>query len=469
MTQPKHTQDNAFGFLQQETRGGRLRLQTFTLIRWIAIAGQIAAILFAQHYFALRLEMGLLYLVIGAAIVANLVFYFTFPENRRLTEAETLMMLLFDLAQLLLMLFLTGGLHNPFAMLVLAPVTVSATALRLRSTLIIGFIAIIGVTLLAFFRFPLMTASGFEMHLPLVFLYGIWVAIVTATAFLAIYTHWVASEISSMSTALLAAQMALSREQKLTDLGGVIAAAAHELGTPLATIKLASSELIDDLDKDSPLREDAELIRDQADRCREIMRGMGRAGKDDTHLRTAPLPALIEEAAEPHADRGKALLMDFHAVDGGGPVPVLFRQPEIIHGLRNFIQNAVDFASESVKIDARWSEHSIWIRISDDGPGFPSGSLGLLGEPFQRRRKASASPGRKEYEGMGLGMFIAKTLLSRSGATVSFANKSSRTAEHNPLASRKGAVVEVRWNRGEAGPEDLGKRSKLADNPNFEA
>src|SRR5690606_22437212 len=205
--------------------------------------------------------------------------------------------------------------------------------------------------------------------------------------FLGVYSHWIATEMRAMSGALQATQMALAREQKLTDLGGVVAAAAHELGTPLATIKLTSSELADDLPEGSEAREDALLIRQQADRCRDILRSMGRAGKDDLHLRSAPFTAIVDEAAEPHAGRGPALLFDHGPFDGASQSPpVILRHPEIIHGLRNLIQNAVDFAASSVWIEARWSLDKITLRIMDDGPGYPAHLLGRIGDPQIPRR-----------------------------------------------------------------------------------
>lgn len=252
-----------------------------------------------------------------------------------------------------------------------------------------------------------------------------------------------------MSDALLATQLALAREQKLTDLGGVVAAAAHELGTPLATIKLVSTELIDELGDSPHLKEDATLIRDQADRCRDILRSMGRAGKDDTLVRRAPLESVIREAAEPHLDRGKDLKFDVAPLQGGELVqPIILRRPEIIHGLRNLVQNGVDFAKKTVWIEARWSDETILIRIIDDGKGFPNQLIGRIGDPFMSTRRPLAEPShRPGYEGMGLGLFIAKTLLERTGAEMTFTNIGDAVGS-GPVNSRKsGALVEAIWPR----------------------
>ncbi len=441
--------DTTGGFLIDDTRSNWVRLRTLIVLRWIAIAGQIAAITVAQRFFNLNLELGLCYLAIGASIIANLVAIFIFPENKRLSEQEVFLTLLFDISQLSFLLFLTGGLHNPFALLILAPVTISATALTLRSTTVLGAVAIALISVVSVFHYPLHTDDGDVMQMPDLFVFGHWAAITIGIVFEAIYARRVTSEIHSMSQALLATQMALAREQKLTDLGGVVAAAAHELGTPLATIKLVSTELMEELADSQDLYDDAVLIRDQADRCRDILRSMGRAGKDDLHLRHAPLGEVVREAAEPHCERGKEVVIELAPADGAGPdQPSIARRPEIIHGLRNLVQNAVDFSQSTVWVDAVWTETTVEIRIIDDGAGYPLHLLGRIGDPFVRRRRTQEDLSKRpEYEGMGLGLFIAKTLLERSGAELSFANASDPMVPKPQAGKRCGAIVEVRWPR----------------------
>jgi two-component system sensor histidine kinase RegB len=442
--------DTQFGLMQGQERSHWIRLRTLILLRWVAIAGQITAIIVAQYVYKLQLELGLSVLAGGVAVVGNLDVTLMYPENKRLSEFENFLMVLFDLLQLAFLLYLTGGLHNPFALLVLAPVTISAAMMGLRPTLIIGGAAIILVTLMAEFHFSLRTEQGFLLRVPDIFVFGNWTAIVIAILFIGAYSFRISAEIRSMSDALAATQLALSREQKLTDLGDVVAAAAHELGTPLATIKLTSAELLDELEDRPDLREDAALIREQADRCRDILRSMGRAGKDDLHLRQAPLSTVIHEAAEPHVNRGKTIIMHEAPLAADSlQQPTILRKPEIIHGLRNLVQNAVDFAGSTVWIDAAWDDEIIRITISDDGRGYPSQLLGRIGDPFVRRRRMpSDRKQRPEYEGMGLGLFIAKTLLERSSASLRFTNGS------NPLPGlilpkdRLGAIVEVSWPRG---------------------
>ncbi|KAF0676300.1 sensor histidine kinase RegB [Profundibacterium mesophilum] len=444
-----------------------VRLRTLLLLRWSAVMGQIAAVVVAQRLFGLQLEVGWTYLVIGSLVASNLVSGFVYPQNRRLSEAELTALLLFDITQLGLLLFLTGGLNNPFALLILAPATIAAAALHLRGSLLVGAVAILIVTVVTRWHFPLVTREGAIMRMPTDFIFGFWIAIMIGIVFLSIYARRVTTEVTAMSDALAATQMALAREQKLTDLGGVVAAAAHELGTPLSTITLVSGELLDEID-DPLIREDVQLIREQADRCRVILRSMGRAGKDDLHLRRAPFGAVIEEAAEPHADRGKTLHYDIHPAEGAvAAQPVIPRRPEIIHGVRNLVQNAVDFAQSQVWIELQWSQSSLWLRITDDGPGFPPVMLPRLGDPFLRRRRESGTQSpRPGYEGMGLGLFIAKTLLERSGAELSFANGHD-PFETGPVPERCGAVVEAIWPRSAFAPGEADAREPLGENQVF--
>ncbi|MEP2531689.1 ActS/PrrB/RegB family redox-sensitive histidine kinase [Shimia sp.] len=431
--------------LSGERRSNWIRLRTIILVRWVAIFGQIVALVIAQFTFDLEQEFGLCYLAVGISVIGNLIAMFVFPENKLLSETENSFMILFDLLQLCFLLFLTGGLNNPFSVLVVGPVTISASVLSVRSTLVIATLAIAFVTVMLEYYLPLRSQEFFILRIPDVFLFGNWAAIVIAILFSSVYSRRVVSEMSSMSGALAATQMALAREQKLTDLGGVVAAAAHELGTPLATIKLASAELMDELEDRPELKEDASLIREQADRCRDILKSMGRAGKDDLQLKKAHLSTILEDAAEPHLMRDKKV--NFEHLDPEH-APMVLRRPEIIHGLRNLIQNAVDFAESTVWIESEWTETTVSVRIMDDGSGYPSHLIGRIGDPFVRRRRTERDrQQRPGYEGMGLGLFIAKTLLERTGAELSFANGSYNYSPRKDEPSRTGAIVEVVWPR----------------------
>ncbi|MBM2575832.1 ActS/PrrB/RegB family redox-sensitive histidine kinase [Jannaschia sp. Os4] len=425
-------------------RGARVRLATLVNLRWLAVLGQTATLVGASLTLSLSLELGLCFVVVGLLALANLSATVRHPSGHRLTEREALAFVLIDLGQLTALLYLTGGLDNPFALLFMAPVTVSATVLSLRSTALVGVLALVAITLLAGYHLPLVLEDGTELALPRLFLIGFWAAIVVGTLFLGGLAWRLTLETNRMSAALLATQAALAREQKLHDLGGVVAAAAHELGTPLATIKLTAGELRDEVAEALPdrpdLSEDVALIASQADRCRDIMRSMGQAGKDDLMMRSAPLEAVLREAAAPHADRGVAIAFEAFTLGAAAEAasdavpPDIHRSPEVIHGLRNLIQNAVDHARTRVLVEMAWSDRVVRVRVLDDGPGYPIEMMGRLGDPFLRRPRPK--------DGMGLGLFIAKTLLARTGATVRFRNATRRRQ-----GRAMGAVAEVTWPR----------------------
>ena len=445
-----------------------VRLRTLINLRWLAIAGQCVAIAVAYYVLDLDLHLGLSVAAIGASVIFNLAATFILPENKRLSQKETTFTLLFDLGQLVFLLYLNGGLHNPFALLILAPVTISATVLRVNATLLVGGVALWAISLLPFFSIPLRLNSGETVELPQLFVAGYWVALFIGILFLGGYARRVTSETFSMSQALSATQMALAREHQLTLLGGVVAAAAHEMGTPLATIKLVASELAEELEDKPELREDAELITSQAERLREILRDMGRAGKDDLHLKMAPLTAVVQEAAEPHENRGANIQFLYNGSKQEprlDTIPVAMRNPEFIHGVRNLVQNAVDFAESTVWVQTVWSETSIRVVIGDDGPGYPSELLGRIGDPFLSKRKGANTKdvSRPEYEGMGLGLFIAKTMLERTGAELTFTNGApdgyqlkNQSPTMQAMEGATGAIVNVRWARKDIEVEQTG-------------
>lgn len=433
-----------------QPQGGLIRLRTLVQLRWITIFGQIGAMTVVWVIYGVRFDLPLAALAVGLAVLLNIAIMLENPDSRRVSDHENMLMVCFDLGQLSFLLFVTGGLHNPFAFLILGPVTVSATVLSLRSTVIVWITAVVLLTCLTGLYMPLRLHDGTEVHQPDILIFGTWTAIVIALTFLSLYSRQLATEMTAMSNALTATKMALAREQKLTDLGGVVAAAAHELGTPLATITLTSAELIEDLAGQPDLQEDAALIRSEADRCRDILREMGTAGKSDLLVRHAPFSEVLREAAAPHQERG----IDVTLTISSPTDPIVERRPEIIHGLRNLVQNAVDHARAHVNIELGAEGDTISVTIRDDGPGFALSVLTRIGEPFihsaRRRRKSAPS----SSEGMGLGLFIAKTLLERGGATLEF-----RNAE-----APKGAVVTVRWAKEALKPE--AENAQIgADNP----
>jgi two-component system sensor histidine kinase RegB len=413
----------------------RLRVQTLVRLRWLAVTGQMAALLVVHFLLAFPLPFAWCLLVIAASCVLNIVLRLRFGNNHRFDDAPALALLIYDVLQLSLLLFLTGGLENPFSMLFLAPVMISAASLSPYRTLLLGICTGLSATTLVFFHLPLPWMPGQELQLPFLFTLGVWVAIISGMAFTGVYASRVAEEARQLSDALAATELVLAREQHLSQLDGLAAAAAHELGTPLATISVIATELARAIGPNSPHTDDVTLLREQAQRCRAIMAKLTElpsAGPFD-HM---PLSNILEEVAAPHRNFGVAI--DVAMQEPNSPVGA--RNPGILYGLGNLLENAVDFAQERVEVTADWNADNVIVTISDDGPGFAPEVMDRIGEPYVRSSRRRRMNAGSETTGLGLGFFIAKTLLERSGASVEFENR---------VFPDRGAVVKVRWDRNE--------------------
>jgi two-component system sensor histidine kinase RegB len=427
-----------FGLPRIHHRSRNVRLDTLLRLRWLAIFGQFVAVLVV--HFGLEFDVPILpcISVIALAALLNVALRVGFPQTQWLEPDRAAYLLGFDIAELAALLFLTGGLENPFSFLLLGPVLISATALPPRMTLLIGFFAMLCATVLIFVHYQLPWEGEEPLELPEIYVVGVWLSILLAIGYIGVYTWQVAEEARQLSDALAATELVLAREQHLSQLDGLAAAAAHELGTPLATITVVVREIERALEAGSPYAEDVKLLREQAQRCREILAKI-------TELPTAepfdrvPLSALIEEAVAPHRNFGVSIGVTLPPDRTTEPVGA--RNPAIRYGLGNLIENAVDFANKGVEILAQWTAEEVTLIISDDGPGFAPEVLDRIGAPYvTHRRLGPREPGGDEDAvfGLGLGFFIAKTLLERSGARLSLKNQ---------VAPTHGATVTVVWSR----------------------
>lgn len=408
---------------------GRISLRTLVPIRWVAIAGQ-ALTVFTVHYgLGYRLPLLPALAVIASSVLLNIILILLRQAAARLGERDAALCLGYDILQLAILLYLTGGLQNPFSILILAPVTVAATILSRRPVIALSVLAVAAISVLALWHRPLPWRTE-----PLVFppelVLGIWLALVLATLFIGGYTWSVAQEARRLRDAVTATQLALAREQRVSAVGALAAAAAHELGSPLGTIAVVAKELVRDLPDDSPHAEDAALLLSQSERCRKILAELAHQPEQDggSPYTRLPVSALVEAAGAPHQDQGVKLIF----ATAGQPSPeepLVRRSPEIMHGLNNLIQNAVQFARREVSVTTFWDKRAVTVEIADDGPGFPLYLLGRLGEPYISTR-ADAT------DHMGLGIFIAQSLLERSGAKLVFDNLPDG-----------GARVAISWNR----------------------
>src|SRR5471032_1075568 len=394
-----------------------VRLDTILRLRWLAVLGQLAAIFVVVQGLDFDLPIIPCVTIVGLSALLNLVLQMAFNPMQRLEPAYAAALLALNIVELAGLLYFTGGLQNPFSFLFLAPVLISATALPIRLTIALGVLAIACASALVFFHQPLPWDSDEPLVLPPIYLFGVWLSIVVAIGVTSLYAFQVAEEARKLSDALAATELVLTREQHLTQLDGLAAAAAHELGTPLSTIFLISRELERTLQDDSPLAGDIRTLREQAQRCRDILAKITQLSATGAPFDRMPLSTLIEETVAPHRDFGVAIKVRIAVA--GVSEPVGTRNPAILYGVGNILENAVDFARAIVEVNAWWNAETIEIVISDDGPGIAPDLLKRIGEPYlSRRRSADEAQGghQGEQSGLGLGVFIARTLLERTGA-----------------------------------------------------
>ncbi|MBI3705184.1 MAG: ActS/PrrB/RegB family redox-sensitive histidine kinase [Rhizobiales bacterium] len=425
----------SLGLAQHHPRRN-VRLDTLVRLRWLAIIGQTTAVLVVHYGLDFDLPIWACLAVIMLSGWLNIALRLRFHMTQRLEQDRVAWLLSFDIAELAMLLFLTGGLQNPFAFLFLGPVLISATALPPRFTLQLGALAILCATVLVFVHYPLPWDGNDPLQLPPLYMIGVWLSLLLAIGFIGVYAWQITEESRQLADALAATELVLTREQHLSQLDGLAAAAAHELGTPLSTISVIAKELENAIAADAPHGDDVRLLRSQATRCRDILAKLTELEGGGEPFDRMPLTALIEEVVAPHRNFGVAIDVSVRPERTGEPVGA--RNPAILYGLGNLLENAVDFAGERVVVDAQWSEDAVVVIIADDGPGFAANIMDRIGEPYvsSRRRKSNdsgAGPG-----GLGLGFFIAKTLLERSGATLTFENRSF---------PERGAIITVRWRR----------------------
>ena len=411
-----------------------VRLDTILRLRWLAVLGQLAAIFIVVQGLEFDLPTVPCVIIVGLSALLNLALQMAFNTMQRLEPAYAATLLALNIVELAGLLYFTGGLENPFSFLFLVPVLISATVLPVRLTIALGMLAVACASALVFLHLPLPWDTDEPLVLPPIYLLGVWLSIVLAIGVTSLYAFQVTEEARKLSDALAATELVLAREQHLTQLDGLAAAAAHELGTPLSTIFLISRELEKSV-LDGPLAGDLKTLREQAQRCRDILAKITQLSATGAPFDHMKLSTLIEETVAPHRDFGIAIKVRIAVA--GAPEPVGWRNPAILYGVGNILENAVDFARSTVEVNAWWNNETIEIVISDDGPGFAPEIIRRIGEPYLSRRR-STDDAQSARGGLGLGVFIARTLLERTGAKVSFANRTF--PDH-------GAVVTIGWPR----------------------
>ncbi len=422
----------------------RVRLDTILRLRWLAALGQLAAIFVVAQGLEFDLPIVPCLAIVSLSALLNLALQIAFNPMQRLEPRHAASLLALNIIELAGLLYLTGGLENPFSFLFLAPVLISATALPVRLTVSLGLLAVACASVLVFFHLPLPWDTDEPLILPPIYLAGVWFSIVLAIGVTSLYSFQVTEEARKLSDALAATELVLAREQHLTQLDGLAAAAAHELGTPLSTIVLVSRELERTLAGNADAAGDIKTLREQAQRCRDILSKITQLSSTGAPFDRMKLSTLIEETVAPHRDFGVAIKVRIAVA--GSQEPVGSRNPAILYGVGNILENAVDFARNEVEVNAWWNNDTVEIVVSDDGPGFAPDIVKRIGEPYLSRRRGPVDT-PSEHTGLGLGVFIARTLLERTGAKVSFTNR---------VFPDHGAVVQIAWPRArfEAGETD---------------
>ncbi len=420
----------------------RLTLAFIIRIRWLLVAGELATVLVAMAA-GLVAPYATCLGLIAVAAGFNLALSLGGLIRRPALEWELALQMAFNILQVAALVFLTGGVANPYAVLLIAPVSLAAATLSPRYTLMLGALTFAAVMVLMLWGAPLPWPRGpAPPHPNIIYRLAMAIALLAGIATVGGYAWRTASDAARMELALGVTQAVLAREQRLSALGGLAAAAAHELGTPLATISVVAKELVRAA-PDGQIRDDAEILVSQAERCREILRRLTEAPDTDDALHARmTLSQFANEMIEPHLQAGVRLEAVITGPPGVRP-PEIRRMPEVLHAMTSLIENAVDFARSDVLVTVRFDETTVSVEVRDDGPGFSSEILGRLGQPYVTSRPAGEGS-RSGHIGMGLGFFIAKTLLERTGAVIEF---------HN--ARRGGAVVATRWRRADIEAPDL--------------
>ena len=409
---------------------GRLSLRTLVMVRWIAVSAQVITLLIVQLLLGFSLPLRIAFAIVALSAIVNIISTIQGSRGIRLGEGDTMMYLLYDVVELSALLYLTGGLQNPFAFLLLAPVAVGAGILSRLRTIILVLVALSMEAVLGVWHMPLPWDAD-HLALPLLYVFAVWLALSISTAFIAAYTWSVTAEGRQMSSALAETRLALAREQRVSAVGALAAAAAHELGSPLGTIAVIAKELSRDLPPDSPFGEDARLLLSESARCRTILAELSQR-KDKTEgpippFDLVPITALAQAAGEPY--HTSSVTVDYTSEGDAKTQPLATTKPEIMHGLGNLIHNAAQFAQQHVEVFVYWDARKVEFTVTDDGPGYSPQILSRIGEPYISTRLGDGTH-------MGLGIFIAKTLLENTGANLIFSN-----------AEEGGAVARVIWSR----------------------
>jgi len=417
-----------------------LRLRTLTLIRWIAVFGQLGAIIVSFYYLDFVFNVYQALFLIFCSAVLNIVIMTRYPITKILNFNETFYLLFYDLIQLVLLLSLTGGLTNPFCVLILAPIVIASTYLDFKRTFIIVSISLISVTVLVFLYFPFESEQlGINKNdFSRIGIFSIWAALVVTLLFISAYCFRVADESRKNTQALRETQLALSNEEKISALMSLTAAAVHELGTPLSTISVIAKELINNTNKDDLKYNDLLIINSQIKRCSNILERLRTdsfSERSNEFINRLDFKRMINEIINSYQNEKIEFIIGTEKYFDQNKVTIL-RSPEIIQSISNVVDNAVKHAKSKVLVNLKDEIDNIMIEVIDDGEGFHPEVFSLLGEPYVRKSS------KNNYKGLGLGLFISKNLLGKNFGDIKFLNLKNQGGCVQILLSKKSLGLE---------------------------
>ncbi len=406
----------------------QLEKKTLVFLRWIAIIGQLIAILSVHFIFNFQFPIFICLLIVFLGTLTNLYLQLWFKKND-LSTFDSAIFLFYDLFQLSLLLFLTGGIKNPFVIFLIVPSIVSSTLLNLKNTFILAIATILFLLVLTFNHLPLPHPGNLHFHVPDYYLYSVPLAVIIALIFLTYFGARFGLESRQRAGALRELEMALAKEHELETIGLQAAAAVHSLGTPLSTIAVIAKELRKESVKNPKYLKDLDLLLSQTKRCSEILKKISKAQiEEDKFISEVTIKSLLVEITKSFEEiSDKKITLNVDQVKKEIPMD---RSVEITYGIRNFIGNSVKFSKSRVNINLETDSKKVKISISDDGPGFPQDVSKRIGQPYIKSRSEYLN----SKSGLGLGTFIGKTLLERKKASLKFSN-----------LEKRGALVTITW------------------------
>ena len=407
----------------------RLEKKTVVILRWIALIGQLLTIYFVHFFVGFDLPLIFCSLTIFCGGLTNIFIQFNFKKNQ-LSNIESTILLFYDVIQLAVLIYLTGGVTNPFIIFLIVPALISSTLLNLASTLFLSIITIMSLVLLTFNYFPLPSEGNLHFHVPDYYIYSIPSALVIALIFLNYFGFRFGYEARRRGNALNRLELVLAKEQELESIGHQAAAAAHSLGTPLSTITVIAKELKKEIVNNNEFKEDVDTILEQAKKCGDILKKISQNKiVDDEYVTNITFQDLLFEITKSFESITEKNL-NLNLENAKKRISIK-RSAELTYGIRNFVGNAVKFSKKNININLVGNNQTTTLQISDDGPGFPDDIYKIIGEPYI----STKSKKLKSKAGLGLGTFIGKTLLERKKANIEFLKSSDG-----------GALVEISWN-----------------------